>query len=270
MNTIALAALAILLYLAVAARIARGILARARGEAAERSTDLYYAFVPMALHAMVLYQGMVTQDGVNLGVFNAASLVTWLVALVGLIGALGRSMENLVVVLLPLAAAAVGLECLFPAQRVVLASAPMGLRVHVLLSISAYSLLAVAALQALVLGLEEHLLRNRRPLRAIQALPPLQTLESLMFQLITLGFFTLSLGLVTGFMFLTDIFGQHLVHKTVLSLIAWVVFAVLLAGRYRYGWRGRTAIRYTLGGFFALMLAYFGSKVVLELILHRV
>ncbi|MGH8472324.1 MAG: cytochrome C assembly family protein, partial [Gammaproteobacteria bacterium] len=101
-------------------------------------------------------------------------------------------------------------------------------------------------------------------------LPPLQTLEGLMFQHIGAGFFLLSLSLMSGMMFLNDIFAQHLVHKTVLSLVAWLVFAVLLFGRWRYGWRGRTAIRCTLGGFASLMLAYFGSKVVLELILHRV
>ncbi len=268
--TTALAVAAILLYFAVAARTALAILARTRGEAPGKRHGLYYAFVPMGLHAVVLYQGMVTSAGLNLGVFNAASLVAWLVALLGLFGAFSRSMENLTVVLLPLAAVAVGLEALFSNEHVLPASTPFGLRAHVLLSIAAYSLLAVAALQALVLAVEDHLLRSRRPLRAIQVLPPLQMLESLMFQLIAVGFFTLSLGLVSGLMFLTDIFGQHLVHKTVLSLIAWMIFAVLLVGRYRRGWRGRIAIRYTLGGFLSLMLAYFGSKVVLELILHRV
>jgi ABC-type uncharacterized transport system permease subunit len=104
----------------------------------------------------------------------------------------------------------------------------------------------------------------------MRILPPLQTLEFSMFQIIAFGFFLLSLGLISGLMFLKDMFAQHLVHKTVLSIIAWLVFAILLWGRHRFGWRGRTAIRYTLSGFGSLMLAYFGSKLVLELILHRV
>ncbi|MDQ3797635.1 MAG: cytochrome c biogenesis protein CcsA [Pseudomonadota bacterium] len=91
-----------------------------------------------------------------------------------------------------------------------------------------------------------------------------------MFQFIAVGFVLLSLALLTGFAFLHDIFAQHLVHKTVLSIAAWIVFAILLWGRWRFGWRGRTAIRWTLGGVFVLMLAYFGSKLVLELVLHRV
>jgi ABC-type uncharacterized transport system permease subunit len=181
-----------------------------------------------------------------------------------------RPLENLAVVLLPLAALCIGMELIFPTRHVLSASAPAGLQGHILLSILAYSVLMVAALEAGVLAVEDHLLRARRPLRAVQVLPPLQTLEGLMFQLIGAGFFLLSLGLMSGMMFLNDIFAQHLVHKTVLSIVAWLVFAILLFGRWRYGWRGRTAIRCTLGGFASLMLAYFGSKVVLELILHRV
>jgi len=88
--------------------------------------------------------------------------------------------------------------------------------------------------------------------------------------LLTIGFLLLTLSLLSGALFLENLFAQHLVHKTVLSIIAWIVFAVLLSGRWFYGWRGRTAIRYTLSGFVILMLAYFGSKLVLELILQRV
>ena len=94
-------------------------------------------------------------------------------------------------------------------------------------------------------------------------------METLLFQLIALGFVLLTLALTSGFVYLENLFAQHLVHKTVLSIIAWVVFAVLLWGRYRHGWRGRKALRWTLGGFLILMLAYLGSKAVLELVLHR-
>ena len=92
-------------------------------------------------------------------------------------------------------------------------------------------------------------------------------MESLLFQMIAVGYATLSLALLVGITFLEDIFAQHLVHKTILSIIAWTVFAILLHGRWKYGWRGRIAIRWTLIGFLFLMLAYFGSKLVLELIL---
>ena len=85
--------------------------------------------------------------------------------------------------------------------------------------------------------------------------------------MLTAGFILLTLSLLTGAIFLENIFAQHLVHKTSLSLLAWIVFAILLWGRWRSGWRGRRAIRWTLGGFSVLVLAYIGSKLVLELVL---
>jgi len=92
-------------------------------------------------------------------------------------------------------------------------------------------------------------------------------MERLLFEMITAGFLLLTLALISGFVFTDDLFAQHLAHKTVLSMIAWVVFATLLGGRYLLGWRSRTALRWTLAGFILLMLAFFGSKAVLELII---
>jgi ABC-type uncharacterized transport system permease subunit len=94
-------------------------------------------------------------------------------------------------------------------------------------------------------------------------------MEYLLFQMLTTGIVFLTLSLASGFLFIEDLFAQHLVHKTVLSILAWIIFTGLLIGRSRYGWRGQTAIRWTLIGFALLLLAYFGSKLVLELILHR-
>jgi ABC-type uncharacterized transport system permease subunit len=115
-------------------------------------------------------------------------------------------------------------------------------------------------------GDEPPRLRHHRPGGLLRALPPLAVMETLLFQTLGLGFALLSLALFSGLIFIQDMFAQHLAHKTVLSIFAWLVFAVLLWGRWRFGWRGRTAIRWTLGGFALLVLAYFGSKFVLELI----
>ena len=121
----------------------------------------------------------------------------------------------------------------------------------------------------LKLAVQERRLRTRRLGGISRGLPPLVTMESLLFQMIGAGFGALTLSLLSGFFFLDNLFAQHLVHKTVLSIAAWLVFATLLWGRRRYGWRGRTAIRWTLSGFAVLVLAYFGSKLVLELVLRR-
>ena len=120
-----------------------------------------------------------------------------------------------------------------------------------------------------MLYLQERRLRARRPGRLTRVLPPLQLQESLLVQLIGLGFFLLSLSLVTGWAFVEDVLGQHLAHKTVLAMLGWLVFAIVLVGRWRHGWRGRTLVRWTLGGVGVLMLAYFGAKLVLEVFLGR-
>ncbi len=270
MNTLGISLAAILLYLAAALRIGISLLHNTADEHTAKLQMLGIGLVAISLHGIILFQAIITGTGLNLGIFNAASLVTWLIASFILAASLIKPLENLAIVLLPLAALTLGLELLFPSPRLLPEDAPMGLRIHIMLSILAYSLLAIAALQALALAIEDHLLHARRPLRAMRVLPPLQTLEGSMFQIIAFGFFLLSLGLISGLMFLKDIFAQHLVHKTVLSIIAWLVFAILLWGRHRFGWRGRTAIRYALSGFSLLMLAYFGSKAVLELILDRI
>ena len=140
---------------------------------------------------------------------------------------------------------------------------------HILASIIAFSLLNIAALQALLLAFQDQQLKSHPPKRFAQSLPSLQTMESLLFQMLSAGVLFLSISLVSGFVFIEDLFAQHLVHKTVLSISAWLLFSGLLLGRWRYGWRGQIALYWTLSGFLLLMLAYFGSKFVLELILHR-
>jgi ABC-type uncharacterized transport system permease subunit len=261
--------LAILLYLATGVllglRLARG----SEGALAAKPAVITLGMGAVILHAAIVYQGIVTASGLNIAFFNASSLVGWLIALLLLLAALTRPVENLGIILLPLAALTIALQNAFPTQRIILEPASWQLEAHILISILAYSLLTIATVQAALLAIQDHHLRNRRPGGFIRALPPLQTMETLLFQMIGLGFVLLSLALLSGIVFLEDIFAQHLVHKTVLSSLAWVVFATLLWGRYKFGWRGRIAIRWTIGGFTALMLAYFGTKLVLELVLGR-
>ncbi len=266
MNTFVLSLSAIILYIAAAvSRFYRiGNLALS-----PKHILLLLGALAISLHALVLYQDMVTPSGLNLGFFNAASLIAWVIALLLLLTLLRQPVENLAIVLFPIAALTIALEGYFHAERILSPETEFGVTLHILFSILAYSLLSLSALQALFLALQDYQLHHKHPGWVMQKLPPLQVMETLLFQMIAVGFVLLSLSLISGFVFLEDIFAQHLVHKTVLSIAAWCVFAMLLWGRMRYGWRGRTAIRWNLSGFVVLMLAYFGSKMVLELILHR-
>lgn len=259
--------LAILLYLSSSLLLALRLMRPDRAGRASRNGALVLGFVAVFLHGGALYPVLITANGLNLGFFNAASLIGCLTALLLLASSLRQPLENLGIALLPMAALTIALMFAYPSQHVLGEIGHWQLDLHILLSILAYSLLVIAALQAVLLAIQDHQLRNRHPGGLIRALPPLQTMESLLIQLIATGFILLSLALLTGLFFLEDIFAQHLAHKTILSLVAWAVFAILLWGRWRFGWRGRTAIRWTLGGFVFLMLAYFGTKLVLELLL---
>lgn len=222
----------------------------------------------VCLHALVLYQSVVTPSGLNLGFFNAASLISLVMVLLLLLSLFRYPVENLVIVLFPLAAFTLCLEEYFHSEHILSPNQEFGVTLHILFSVVAYSLLSISALQALFIAIQDYQLHNKHPGWIMQILPPLQVMETLLFQIIALGFIFLSLSLVSGTVFLEDIFAQHLVHKTILSIIAWCVFAGLLWGHWYYGWRGKTAIRWSISGFLVLMLAYFGTKLVLELILH--
>ncbi len=262
--------LAIIIYLVVAFLLGKGLQKGTRPVGMERRPLILAGLVGVVLHAMALFGAIFTPAGVDLEFINVASMTGWLAALLLLSSALRTPVENLAIALLPLAALALLLQLLLPVRPVLLANASSGLEAHILLSILAFSLLSIASLQAILLAIQDRHLRNRRPGGFIRALPPLETMERLLFQMIGIGFTFLSLALFNGVLFVDDIFAQHLVHKTVLSIIAWLVFAVLLWGRWRFGWRGRNAIRWTLAGLAILLLGYFGSKLILEFVLQRV
>ena len=225
--------------------------------------------IALALHCGVLYQDIITEQGLDLGFLNAASLMTWVVALLLLITTLARPVLTLGVFVWPLAAITVLLTMVFRHQTHAI-DTTLGMQTHIVVSIVSYAVLTIAACQAVALAIQDRSLHRRQSHRFVDLLPPLQTQESILFQLLAIGFFLLSLSLVSGVMFVEDMFAQHLVHKTVLAFIAWLVFGVLLWGRWHSGWRGRTAIRWSLSGFGLLLLAYFGAKLVLEVILNRV
>jgi ABC-type uncharacterized transport system permease subunit len=263
--------IAVLLYLGVGALLALQLRRGGRIDAPAATTRaalLTGWAVAVLLHGATIYGDAFTPTGIDMGFFNALSLAAWLIALLLWVVCLRLPLELLGIILMPFAALALALELAFSGPGTA-TTLPPGLQIHILLSLLAYSLLAIGAIQAILLAVQNHHLHHHHPGGFIRALPPLAMMEGLLFQIIGLGFVFLSASLITGFMFLEDLFGQHVAHKTVLSIAAWGLFAGLLFGRWRFGWRGRIAIRWTVGGFAALVLAYFGSKLVLELVLGR-
>ena len=262
--------LAVILYLSASGLLWRGLRTGPRVGGSVRLGIFVLAAGAIVLHAALLYPDLF-QGQLNLGITNAASLVSWAVALLFLLAALYQPIESLGSVILPVAATTILVEWLWPSRYLALPGASPIQAAHIVVSLIAYSLLSIAVVQSLALGLQERALHRRHTGGALRNLPPLETMEHLLFRMITVGFVLLTLTLVSGVFFSEQLFGRPLrfTHHIVLSIIAWGVFGTLLFGRSMYGWRGRTAVRWTLAGFILLVLAYFGSKFVLEILLRR-
>ena len=231
---------------------------------------LFFGLAALFLHADILHQSIFTEVGLDFGFFNAISVIGWLVAVIVFILSFYQPIQQLLLALYPIAAIALFLEQLIENEYIMKQNLSMGLRIHIFLSICAYSLLMIGTLQALLLSLQERLIKTKRVSKIINILPPLEIMEKLLIQIIVMGFFLLSLSLITGVVFIYDIFEQHLTHKAVLSILAWAIYAVVLWGRWFQSWRGKRIINWVIGGFISLLLAYTGSKFILEFILHRV
>jgi ABC-type uncharacterized transport system permease subunit len=258
-----LAFIAALAYLLAAGLLARGVARDAPGRA-----WLLPAAAAIATHAAVHVMAWRTGGTLDLHFFSALSLVgLGMAALTTLYGGNVR-MAALGVIVFPLAAA----SALAYAARGHVAANPLDwrLQLHAWCALLAYATLGIAAVLAVLLWAQERALRRREFHGWLRALPPLTELESLLFRTIAVGFALLTATLLTGVLFVENLFAQHLVHKTVLSVLSWLAFGALLLGRWRRGWRGATAVRWTLGAMALLMLAFFGSQFVLEMVLKRV
>lgn len=250
---------------------AGGLLVAARApERRERSgtlaaAALALALLGLALHGYFLAEHVRTPQGLRLGLGSVASLVAWQIALIAALAGLRERYRGLSGVLLVCA----GVIAVFTGIAPVETTTPLSwqLQSHVLLSLFAYSLLSVGAVLALAALYHDYRLRSARLSGWVNLMPPLQTMEGLLSNITGAGFVCLLLAVFSGLIFLDDMFAQQLAHKTVLSLLALLLFAVLLLGRHFAGWRGAQAIYLYLGGFSALALAYFGSKFVLEVLL---
>lgn len=259
-----IAVIAICAYLASA-----GLIFRPSDGNTDKRNARVYAWLAVTLHTLYLALNINQNAGFNFGFFSTASLVSLIVAGLLLLAMLNKPLQNLGIFIFPVTASMLFLDAYFPEKQHSLSMHSWQMNIHILSSIIAFSLLNIAAIQAVLLAIQNQQLKSHPPKRYIQSMPPLQSMEALLFQIIGAGLVFLTIALVSGFVFVSDLFAQHLAHKTFFSMLAWLVFLILLIGRRRYGWRGGMAIKSTLLGFLFLLLAYFGSKLVLELILHR-
>ncbi len=261
-----LAPLAVILYLAAGSLIALGYY---RSAPTLRKFGTASAVAATLVHASVAWQAMATPLGWDVNFVHTLSLAALMVVAVLLLTSPWSRTVETGIIAFPGAALCVTLQWLLTPEPLVLTQVSAMLEIHVFTSLLAYSLLSIAAINALMLAAQDYALRHPRPLRQLELLPPLAVIETVMFRLIAAGWVVLTASLVTGLIFIDNLFDQHLVHKTALSLLSWVLFTALLAGRHWLGWRGRHAVNLTLAAMVVLALAYFGSKLVLEVFLDR-
>ncbi|MDB5796742.1 MAG: putative cytochrome c assembly protein [Paucimonas sp.] len=230
------------------------------------------------LHAVALWAEALPGGGLRLGFATVLSATLWISVAAWWLENRNMTLDGLRVLVLPCAAVATVLPALFPGTVVPLQGKPVVFSWHIAVAVLAYSTLTIAAFHAVLMAVQESRLHRRGapPMQgwfsaAIEKLPALLTMEKLLFRLIGFGFALLTLTVLSGIVFSEQLFGQvfRIDHKTVFTLMSWVLFGALLAGRHWRGWRGKTALSFTLSGFATLLLAYVGSRFVLEVVLHR-
>jgi len=236
----------------------------------------------LVVHAAALAASMLVGGQFRLGLGIALSATLWLGMLVFLLESLMIRVDGVRLLLLPLATLAAFAPLVFPDPTVIPHADNNWLPIHLALSLAAYAFMTIAALHAILMAAADR--RLHRPLpnadnagmshawwRIFDAIPPLLVMEQLLFRQIAIGFVLLTLAVLSGSAMSRALSGPLLPfdHKTVFTLLSWFTFGILLVGRRLRGWRGRIALRYTLSGLALLLLAYAGSRFVLEMVLRR-
>jgi ABC-type uncharacterized transport system permease subunit len=224
--------------------------------------------IGITMHSNTLYGSILIGDGFNLSLGNTVSMIGLELAIIGLIAALEPTLRGISAGLLILGAVAAGMTV--PENSpTTMAALAWQVRAHILVSLMSYGLLTVGAIVAIYAMVQEKRMQAGRLSTMSSLFAPLETTEKLLFGIAAAGFAGLALAISSGLTFVDDLFAQHLAHKTAFSLLALLVFGALLAGRFFAGWRGRRAIKLYLGGFGLLCVAYFGVRLVLELVFDR-
>ncbi|MDR2688613.1 MAG: cytochrome c biogenesis protein CcsA [Azoarcus sp.] len=227
--------------------------------------------VALITHGLALHVAIFPSAGMRFGFSLALSLMVWLAICFCWVETLYTRLDGLLAIALPAGVLTSILPVFFPATHDLLYANNPIFRVHLVIAMLAYSLFTLAMLHAMLMAIAARQLHHARLSNVFSSLPPLLTMEALLFRLIGIAFVLLTLTLVTGVMFSENLFGKlfRFDHKSIFTVISWLLFGVLLIGRHVRGWRGRIALRWTLAGFIALMLAYVGSRFVIEVLLQR-
>lgn len=224
--------------------------------------------IAMVAHAVVLYPNIFTLHGLNFNVFNTASLTSFYFILFYVLFCLYRPILSLGIFAVPTAIIGLSLGYFGVAPYAPLSNMSVGLEVHIILSIAAYCVLLMAAVQAVIMRIQIRELKHTTKQRFwVNKLPSLQSMESLLFDMILVGFSLLTIALAIGFVYVNDLLAQHIAHKTILSILSWLMLGGLLLGHWQYGWRGRRAANMAIIAFVILAIGFIGSKFVLEILL---
>ena len=231
---------------------------------------LAISIVAMVIHGVYVTFKIQTDSGIDLSFFNVGVLVSLTINTAFLIASIRQPVHNLFLIVFSIAIVTIVGSILVDRTATPRTNISPGLLAHILMSIIAYSILTLTACQAAILLIFDSRLRQHISLRFIRLLPPLETMEALLFQWLSTGLLLLTIAITSGFIFLYDQFSEHVTqHHTVLSLASWIVYMALLLGNYLFGWRGSTISRWVLVAFALLMIGYFGTKFVIEFVLDR-
>jgi ABC-type uncharacterized transport system permease subunit len=226
--------------------------------------QLHSAMVALGLvmHGGLLYRDIFAVNLPNLGIYYSLSAILWLTVLIYWLADLKHSLRSLQAFVLPPAALFVLMPGFAVKDYYVDTHGFTLFNLHILIAMVAYSLFTFAALHACLMRMAERALHQKNSWLALPDFPPLMVLDALLFKV---------LHVISGMLFSEEIFGKPLQfnHKTVFSIASWLIYAWLLFGRFKYGWRGKIATRWTLLGFALLLLAYIGSRFVLHVVLGR-
>lgn len=228
-----------------------------------RQRLLIFTILAALLHLASFAGHLIVGTSIQFSFGLSLSLIMWLSVVTLLITNINKATENLGVFIFPLA----GMTTLLPYTPQTPNLLPIELGSHILISISAYSILGLAAAQAVLYSMQEKRFRQKKLSTLFTNLPPLQVMETTLVQLVFIGFILLSFALISGFFFMEDMFAQHLVHKTFFAMLSWLVYGIFLIGHLRLGWRGQKAATYTMWAYFLLILSYVGTEITLNYII---